>query len=134
MALMQWNETMSVGVPELDNQHQTLIGLVNETFEAIQKHDEHLMATLLGRMREYAVMHFRFEEECMEKHGYPGLDGHRELHDTFNGKVDSFQQQLYVTANFSQVFVFLSRWLTNHIMKEDMKYTEYMLQEEEQGE
>ena len=134
MTLMQWDETMSVGVPELDSQHQTLIKLINETYADIQKHDEHRMATLLDQMREYAVMHFQFEEECMEKHGYPALDSHRELHDAFNDKVDSFQQQLYSKTNFTQVFAFLSRWLTDHIMKEDRKYTAYIPQEKPEGE
>jgi hemerythrin len=134
MTLMLWDETMSVGVPELDSQHQALIALINDAYEAIRKHDEHLMTTLLDQMREYAVMHFHFEEEYMQQNGYPDLASHRELHDGFNDKVDEFQQQLHSRTNFSQVFVFLSRWLTAHIMKEDMRYTKYMAQKAAGGE
>lgn len=130
MSLMQWDETMSVGARELDRQHQTLIDLINEAYATIQRHDAHLLAGLLDRMREYAAMHFHAEEECMERHGYPDLESHRALHAAFNDQVDQFQQQLFVKTNLSQVFVFLSRWLTNHIMREDMKYKEYMPQEE----
>ena len=130
MTLMEWDETMSVGVRELDNQHRTLIGLINEVYSAVQRHDERLLASLLGQMREYAVMHFHVEEEYMQRHGYPDLESHRALHDDFNDQVDRFQQQLFVKTNLSQVFVFLSRWLTNHIMKEDRKYSAYMPDEE----
>ena len=126
MALMEWDESMSVGVPELDSQHQTLIGLVNEAYEAIRRHDERLLASLVDRMREYAVMHFHYEEECLAKHGYPDLDKHRARHAAFNDQVDAFQKQLFQKTNFSQVFVFLSRWLTDHIMREDMAYKAYM--------
>ena len=134
MPLMQWDETMSVGVAELDSQHQTLVDLINEAYEALRKHDEHLLAGLLDQMREYAVMHFHFEEKRMEKAGYPDLEEHRTLHDAFNDKVDSFQQQLYAKTNLSQIFVFLSRWLTNHIMTEDKKYSTYLPHEEPGGE
>ena len=130
MPLMQWDTTMSVGVPKLDNQHQILIDLINEVYEAERLHDEHQMTSLLDQMREYAVMHFLFEEECMEQSGYPDLEAHRALHDAFNDKVDKFQQEIFAKTNFSQIFMFLSRWLTDHIMKEDMKYSAYMPKEE----
>lgn len=130
MPLMNWDETMAVGVRELDDQHRTLIDLINEAYETIQRNDAHLLAELLDRMREYAVMHFHTEEGYMERYGYPDLESHRALHDAFNDQVDTFQQQLFVKTNLSQVFVFLSRWLTNHIMKEDRQYMEYMPQEE----
>ncbi len=133
MSLMEWDETMSVGVPELDDQHRSLIALVNEAYLAIRKHDEHLLASLVDRMREYAAMHFRFEEDCMEKHGYPDLDHHRRLHEAFNAQVDDFRRQLFDKTNFSQVFVFLSRWLTDHIMREDMKYREFLPRQEPEG-
>lgn len=136
MPLMQWDETMSVGDPKLDSQHQTLIDLINNAFEAIQRHDEHLLSELIDQMREYAVMHFHFEEDQMERNGYPDLDRHRELHDSFNDQVDKFQQDLFSKTNLSQIFVFLSRWLTTHIMSEDKQYMPFMPKEEagEQGE
>lgn len=126
MALMQWDETMSVGVTELDNQHQNLIALINEAYEAIRKHDEHALTSLIDQMREYAVLHFHSEEEYMEKHGYPKIEEHKAQHDKFNDQVDEFQQKLFEKTNLSQIFVFLSRWLTGHIMNEDKQYKPFM--------
>lgn len=133
MPLMQWDETMSVGDADLDSQHQALVDLINDAYEAIQKHDEHQMAALLDQMREYATLHFHFEEELMEDAGFPDLEKHRALHDAFNDKVDTFQQDLFDKTNYSQVFVFLSRWLTTHIMKEDMNYTTYLEKKKPDG-
>lgn len=131
MSLMQWDDTMTVGVEEMDEQHKTLIAMINEAYEAIQRHDEHMLSALIDKMREYAVMHFHAEEELLEQYEFPELEGHRKLHDAFNDKVDEFQQNLFEKTNLSQIFVFLSRWLTSHIMEEDRKYMAFAPKTEE---
>jgi len=126
MALMEWDQSMSVGVEELDEQHQRLIDLLNEAYEAIQKHDEHAMCLLIDKMRDYALMHFSTEEAIMKEHGFPGIEEHKFQHAKFNRDVDDFKKKQFEKTNFSQIFVFLSRWLTAHIMDEDKKYIPYM--------
>ncbi len=126
MALMEWDETMSVGVEELDAQHRKLITLINEAYAAIQTHDESAMAVLIKKMHDYANEHFAYEEACLKKYEYPDFEGHKFLHVKFNHDVDEFQRNLFEKTNLSQIFVYLSRWLTSHIMEEDKKYMGYM--------
>jgi len=126
MALMHWDETMSVGVEELDAQHQKLIDLINEAYAAIQKHDEHVMTDLIAKMRDYANLHFSTEEGYLKKYNYPNFEEHKLHHVKFNTDVDEFQKKLYEKTNLSQIFLFLSRWLTKHIMEEDKQYVSYM--------
>nr|WP_321257784.1 bacteriohemerythrin [uncultured Pseudodesulfovibrio sp.] len=126
MPLMQWDETMSVNVDELDKQHQELITLINESFEAIQRHDEPALSLLIKKMRTYAAMHFETEEKYMRENNFSDLENHIKLHRKFNEDVDEFQRNLFNKTNLSQVFVFLSRWLTNHIMEQDKKYMPYI--------
>lgn len=130
MALMEWDRSMSVGVEELDDQHKQLITLINEAYGAIQKHDEQAMAELIDKMREYALMHFATEEAIMREHGYPGVEAHKFQHVKFNQDVDGFKEKQFERTNLSQIFVYLSRWLTTHIMEEDMKYKAYMPESE----
>lgn len=134
MALMAWDKNMSVGVEVLDEQHRKLIEIINEAYAAIQKHDEPAMADLIDKMRDYALMHFATEEELLKKHGYPELEDHKFQHAKFNNDVDEFKKKLYEKTNLSQIFLFLSRWLTTHIMDEDRKYTSYMPKPELQDE
>ncbi|BCS87696.1 bacteriohemerythrin [Pseudodesulfovibrio sediminis] len=124
MPLMNWDETMSVKSTELDAQHQELISLINDSYEAIQRHDEHKLLTLIEKMRAYAKHHFETEEQYMERYGYPDLEKHKRLHAKFNRDVDEFQKNLFKKTNLSQVFIFLSRWLTNHIMEVDKDYAQ----------
>nr|WP_321514032.1 bacteriohemerythrin [uncultured Pseudodesulfovibrio sp.] len=120
MPLMHWDETMSVGVIELDRQHQTLVALINESYEAIQRQDEQFLATLIDRMQAYATIHFETEEKYLRENGFPYLEDHQQMHVGFREEVEGLQHNTSKT-NSSQVFIFLSRWLTNHIMEQDKK-------------
>lgn len=131
MALINWDESMSVSVNEIDDQHKELISLINHAYEAIQKHDEHMMTELIDDMRAYANMHFSFEEKLMKAHNYPELEHHKFKHAKFKQEVDSFKKNQFQKTNLSQIFVFLSRWLTTHIMDEDMKYVSYIPKEKD---
>lgn len=126
MPLMEWDETMSVNVLELDNQHKKLIDIINEAYEAIQRHDEHMMSQLLDKMQDYSMVHFATEEEYMKKYDFPEYQAHKFQHVKFNRNVGEFRKKLFEATNFSQIFVYLSRWLTNHIMEEDKKYVPFM--------
>ncbi|MBI9081928.1 MAG: hemerythrin family protein [Pseudodesulfovibrio sp.] len=134
MPLINWDETMSVKVHELDEQHKTLIALINEAYEAIQKHDERVMTELINKMRAYANMHFATEEGYMKKFGFPEIENHKFKHVKFNNEVDDFKKKQFEKTNLSQIFVFLSQWLITHIMDEDMQYVPYVPQKRDKEE
>jgi len=129
MELIQWEDSMSVGVEELDEQHKQLIRLINEAYAAVQRHDEHRMDLLIAKMSDYARKHFTTEEEHLVRCGYPGIAGHRVQHDKFAADVDEFRKDRFHRTNLSQIFVYLSRWLSTHIMTEDRKYSEFLANE-----
>lgn len=134
MTLMSWDTSMSVGVEELDEQHKKLIDIINEAYTAIQKHDEPAMVDIIDKMREYALLHFATEEALMREQGFPDLQAHKYQHAKFNSDVNEFKKKQFERTNLSQIFVYLSRWLTNHIMEEDKKYMPYMPKPDEQTE
>ncbi len=115
---------------KIDNQHKKLIDLINRAYEAMQKHDEHMMVSLINEMRDYATVHFKTEETLIENNGFPKIAEHKWQHAKFNKTVDDFQKKQFDTMNLSQIFVFLSRWLTTHIMEEDMQYVPYLPKKE----
>lgn len=129
MPLMQWDETMSVSIETIDRQHMKLIDLINEAYEAIQKHDVHKRMQIIDKMCDYALIHFASEEALLKEHGFPDLDAHRKQHAAFNEAVKEFKKKQIENTNLSQIFVFLSRWLTTHIMEDDMQYVSYMPKE-----
>ncbi|MEF2230847.1 MAG: bacteriohemerythrin [Pseudodesulfovibrio sp.] len=130
MPLMNWDEIMSVGVEELDAQHRKLIDLINDAYEALQKHDEHRMSELIDKMRDYAKVHFATEEQYLARCGFPHIEAHKVQHFQFNRTVAQFREQQFVTTNLSKIFVFLSRWLATHILESDKEYVPYLAAEE----
>ncbi|EGB14112.1 hemerythrin-like metal-binding protein [Pseudodesulfovibrio mercurii] len=133
MPLIQWDETMSLDMDELDEQHRELIDLINEAFDAIQRNDERCMAPLIDKMRDYAVVHFEAEEAILRSCGYPESEVHAGQHRVFEEKVEEFRRNLAAQANLSQVFIFLSRWLTSHIMHEDRKFLPWLPETDDEG-
>lgn len=126
MTLMTWDPNLSVGDETIDAQHEKLINLINEAYESVQKHDEKQIGKLIDKMRQYADVHFSAEEALMKRDGFPGLEEHKFHHEKFRIETQRFHKERFSRTNLSQIFVFLSRWLINHIMEDDMRYARYI--------
>ena len=130
MPLITWSETYSVKLKELDAQHQKLIALINELFDAMsQGRGKEVIAGTLGGLIEYTRTHFATEERLMSSSGYPGYLKHKGEHEAFTQKVTEFQGQ-YLSGQVAltvQVMTFLKEWLTNHILGTDKKYVSFFI-------
>jgi hemerythrin len=129
MSVIQWQESYSVGVPFIDADHQILISLLNQLFEAREEgQTREVIGSVLNVLVEYTVNHFHREERLMELGGYPDREAHIELHRTLTARVRDFQQQ-YAGGRHGAVdelFEFLKDWLTGHIIAVDKRYKPYV--------
>ena len=84
MAVMQWTEKMSVGVPELDGDHRQLIRVINQLGASYDDESRrNSVRQSLFALRRYAEFHFAREEKVMTVCGYPGIEEHRVEHRDF---------------------------------------------------
>ena len=130
MPLMTWNDTLSVGVAEIDTDHKKLIQLVNELFDAMlaQKGKDVLGKTLDGLIA-YTAQHFAREERLFARTDYPGAAAHKTTHLSLVKQVLEIQQKYNAghTATLSiEVMNFLKSWLANHINGDDRKACQYL--------
>lgn len=129
MSLIQWDETLSVGVQSIDAQHTALIEILNELHDAMLHGDAHSKTgPLLRKLLSYTKEHFGIEEAMMEAAGYPQLDEHRAHHRKLTAKVEDFIvrfEQGETTLNL-HLLNFLRDWLTSHILREDKAYVPSM--------
>jgi hemerythrin len=74
------------------------------------------------------VWHFRHEERLMLKHGYDGLEAHRNEHEELISSVRSLQQRLQAQdqAVGNDEIEYLEHWLMEHIFGADMKMGAYL--------
>jgi len=68
MALVTWDQSYSVSVKKLDEQHQKLFSLLNILHEAMrQGKGQAVVEDTLRELATYTVTHFRAEEELLRK-------------------------------------------------------------------
>ncbi len=128
MDIINWKNEFSVGVKEMDDQHKKLLGMINRLIE--EQHtltDPKTIANLLMEMTDYAQVHFRAEEYLMAEYGYDKKKQQELQHQAFIDKTVSFYSASDMGPNILSVALlnYLSTWLVNHILKEDMKYKEF---------
>lgn len=133
MAYMEWTEAMSVGLPELDDDHKVLIRIINQLARNVgdQADEEVLRSSLVGLMR-YAEFHFAREEKVMSASDYVEIAGHKHEHVGFIDKIRDITRELEdaedampETINES-LLAFLKEWLNHHILIVDMSYRPYV--------
>ena len=125
MALIQWNDSFSVNVAEIDRQHQQLIGMINDLNDAMrQGQGKAVMGKIINGLVNYATTHFITEEKYFDKFGYPEAISHKNEHTGFAIKVSEFMDE-FEKGNIAlpmQILDFLSDWLKNHIKGSDKKF------------
>lgn len=126
MAILIWNQSYSVGVRELDEQHQALLRMINEMHYAMNNDKgQEAISAIIEQMFDYMETHFATEEGYMRQCGYLGLPAHQREHEEFRSKARELKQRVEAqefVLSF-EIVQFLSDWLQNHIMVTDMKYT-----------
>ena len=126
---LRWDDRLSLGVAEIDEQHRQLIGHCNDMIEAVHKgRGQEAVAKVFTRLREYTATHFAAEERYMERIGYPGLAGHRAAHADMVQRVKEYQRRLYQHEELApaEVRSFLKDWLVTHLLGEDMKIAAFV--------
>lgn len=130
MGIIEWDESLSVKIKSIDDQHKILIGMINDFYEKLKdKPNSKLIPKLIRKMSNYVIEHFNFEEELFEKFKYSQSDAHTKEHHIFIEKVNELQKKhstgkMILTDDVSS---FLQNWFKNHILKSDMKYVDLML-------
>jgi hemerythrin len=128
MPLIQWNQSLSVGVIEFDSQHQVLIKLINDLNEAmLHGHGKNMVGPVVAELKKYTVSHFSYEEKILDHVGYPDLETQKKEHKRFVADIAKFESEFATGAVGLSVHVmnFLSDWLKQHILGEDSKYTKF---------
>ncbi len=77
MPIIEWDESMAVGVQAIDAQHKELVVLINQVFDAYQAGgDRPALEKVVRRLCEYTLGHFALEEGLMKRHTYAAHDRH----------------------------------------------------------
>lgn len=129
MPLIEWQASFNLNIKELDQQHQLLVKLLNELYDAMNTGKEkEVLGTLLSKISTFAAMHFAKEEHYFDTFGYPQTEKHKQEHIDFEQRLSDFEDGFKAgQANLSKkVMAFLSNWLMAHIKGSDRFYAPFL--------
>jgi hemerythrin-like metal-binding protein len=128
VAVFQWNQGYSVGVGAMDAEHKRLIELIHGLYEAMGEGKAgEIMDAVIDDLAAYTRLHFKHEEDLMQRYGYPKLAEQRQAHREFVSRVES----LAAEASDRKVGLalrtadFLKKWLVGHIQGMDKQYSSF---------
>ena len=119
----EWSEDFNVGVDVINEQHRTLVDLINRLYEeiVIKASNVDILEEVLEELVRYAIYHFEFEEKLLRNRGFSEMDAHSGYHAQLKLKLVSLRENSRsstVTVN-TELLSFLKGWLQQHIAVED---------------
>jgi len=126
MAKALWDDSLAIGVEDIDGQHRELFSRFEKLLDACREgHGRDELNRLLNFLNDYVHEHFAAEEEFMTSSGYDQLQEHKEEHEVFRGKLDDLRQiyadtgagmDLLITTN-----AMVLDWIIQHVRKTDRR-------------
>ena len=134
----QWNQSLSVGVDSIDDQHRQIFSRINRLLEATSQgkgRDE--VGQVMQFLGSYVVGHFGAEETYMGQTSYPATAAHKAEHSAFLREFSDLSAQFRKEGATSQLVIAIQRkvcdWLINHIGKSDKQLAAHLLRSQPAG-
>ena len=131
MAKVEWDDSLSVNVELIDEQHKMLIQRLNDLHEAVGAHKgPNEIVRTLNFLSEYTEFHFGTEEKHMKANDYPEIAEHMKLHDEFRGTIvtlgEDFEEEGATASLADSIETLLINWLLKHIRATDVQFGKFL--------
>ena len=126
---VSWDDSLSVGIQAIDDEHQKLLSLINNLQTAVlYPTGESFERQALSELVDYTKYHFEREEKLMQENGYPDFEPHKQQHEEMIEKVNRFLESYENDreGTVDELTGFLKTWLINHIAGTDQKYSQFL--------
>jgi hemerythrin len=137
--VVQWQNSYSVNIRLIDEQHMELIRLTNKLFASCmggQQKSTVVFLDIIHSAVEYTGYHFSTEEKIMERINFPEYAAHRKEHKDFVREVYQKVEDFKAGKNLAPLtFVyFLRDWILQHVAVRDRKLGDYLVYLKRSGE
>ncbi len=92
-----WDETLSIGVKNIDNQHRELFNRINLLFSSI-KEGKGKDNDILNFFEEYVIKSFKEEEEIQKKNNYQKYNFQHRQHEEFKNELKELRKVFETTG------------------------------------
>lgn len=123
MSEFAWSAKYSIGIAQIDAEHQKLVELANDvtTFAGSGEKLPRIKGAIVA-LYDYVKIHFQHEEEYMLQRGYTGYEKHKKLHEEIIAEMNGIM--LHSSNLDALVYKFkrlMKVWVLEHIILEDHK-------------
>jgi hemerythrin-like metal-binding protein len=131
MPLIEWTAKLSVGIDSIDEQHKKLVNMINALNDAMLTNSSNeLLGKIFTGLAAYTQKHFTYEENMFAEYGYTDSEEHKRQHNELIAQVVELKQKFIENPQgtmSADLMLFLKRWITNHIMRTDKDYAEFLI-------
>jgi hemerythrin len=115
----EWSPALSIGVPQIDAQHQELFGQIELLIQAARLRDRTRIEPTLGFLTRYAVAHFEAEEALMRETGLPEPEAqvHREAHQKFREELRELSAEFDERGPTALISLTLHNWVAEWLRR-----------------
>ena len=129
MALIEWNDSLKLGVAVVDRQHERLIGIINRLYEATTEgRGADVIGEIMDELIIYTATHFKMEEKYFAEFNYADAEEHKREHEALIENVGAFVDEFEHASAASrpalarELLQFLQIWWRYHMMDTDSKF------------
>ena len=127
---LEWNENLSVGDAEIDQEHRRFIDLVNDlNHSIIDRGDLPEIRNRMQSILDDGQRHFAHEEAILEQRNYPHTERHALEHQAI---IENFDNILHDFNERTTMFQWIAAGLRvkaaliGHLLGADMQYRDYV--------
>ena len=129
MAIIAWSVSYSIGLEQIDEQHEHLFLLLNKLYDDFTNGTSaQALDTLIEELIDYATYHFANEEKQMQDIDFPELQIHKAEHAIFSRRICEIERSYQDGGKHLtlELLAFLHNWLVTHILHSDMKFGRFI--------
>lgn len=129
MTFMPWSSALMLGIPRIDEQHRTLVDLINTLHNELSNPipERAVVGEVLEGLVDYTHNHFIEEEVMFQRYGYPQTTEHTAEHSQFTAKAMDWLMRFEDGEEVDiEAMNFLKEWLLHHILEEDRAYVPFL--------
>jgi len=126
---LSWDNSLSVQIDEIDEDHRRLVELFNILNHSVVKGDDaNYIEAVLEELLSCTIWHFRHEERLMLLYAYEGILEHKTEHQELIESARKLQQKFQTQGKSlsSEDIELLEHWLIGHILNTDMALGLYL--------
>jgi hemerythrin len=129
MAALKWQDEYTVGVKELDEQHQSLLNVINRVIEEQEgNYIQEEPSTAIASLIHYAYTHFATEERYLIQANFPDLKQHVIEHIDFIMKTLGLALRIEEGGDVTrkELVRYLKEWFSSHVLGLDRHYIPFL--------